>query len=128
MSKLSQITVVSICMENGKTVFKVVSIFLYIQLQVMGSTLKPIFYHNVNLLALGSRVGLESVRDDFALPITTCWYPKSLVYPTRLQPEPVEYSPRWVCKGRVRVGYVDFMLFTSCSLALGTQFPVEYGL
>ena len=34
--------------------------------------------------SLGSRVeGLDPQRDDFALPIPTCWYPKSLAYPTQ---------------------------------------------
>ena len=37
------------------------------------------------------------------------------------QREPVEDSSCWVTKGRVRVGHVDLMSFTSYSLALGTQ-------
>ena len=37
-------------------------------------------------------------------------------------PQCVEYSSRWVSiKDRDRVGHVDFMLFTSYSLELGTQ-------
>ena len=33
----------------------------------------------------------------------------------------VEYSLRWVRKGCVCAGYVDFMLFVSLLVALGTQ-------
>ena len=39
-------------------------------------SLKPIFHCNANPFTLGS-------RDDFALPIPTCWYLKILANPTR---------------------------------------------
>ena len=44
--------------------------------------LKPIFHCKAKPLALGSSVSLVPQRDDFALPIPTCWYPETLVDPT----------------------------------------------
>ena len=107
---------------------------------------KPIFHCNAKPLALGLRVGLDPQRDNFKLGIPTCWYLKSLADPTRppnanqqcpmpsnsaLQepkmPNASSNVSRWNI-GRVgfpvvraRIGLVDFMLFVSLSLALGSQ-------
>ena len=51
-------------------------------------------------LALESCVGLDPQHDDFVLPIPTCWYLE---------------------KKEARFGHIDFMLFVSISLELGTQ-------
>ena len=39
--------------------------------------LKPIFHCDTKPLALGFCVGLHLQRDDFVLPIPTCWYLKT---------------------------------------------------
>ena len=60
-------------------------------------TVKPIFHCNAKQLTLGSRVGLDPQRDEFALLIVipTCWYPKRLTYPTQSLASPVRfYNPQ----------------------------------
>ena len=62
---------------------------------------------------------------------TNMWYPKALQTQRkpwrtqrelwRTQHEPIEYSVRWVCKGWVYNGHVDFMLFVACLFELGTK-------
>ena len=43
-------------------------------------SLKPIFHCDAKPLALGLGVGLEPQHNDFALPIPTCWYLKTLKF------------------------------------------------
>ena len=84
-------------------------------------TVKPIFYCNPKQLVLGSCVGLDSQHDDFALPIPTCWYLKSLylyptqslvyqmpshVYPTQSIADQMEYSLQWVQSGLIYVKHI----------------------
>ena len=44
------------------------------------------------------------------------------------QRQPVEYSLHWVLGIGSCVGHVHFIFFVSISFALGSVFPVEYGL
>ena len=54
--------------------------------------LKPIFHCNTKPLALGHRVGLDPQRNDFTLPIPTCWYRKSLTDPTKKPMDPTRVN------------------------------------
>ena len=97
--------------------------------------LKPIFHCDAKYLASGVGVGQCPRRQNFALEIPTCWYilalpnAKICVIPyAKPQRQPVEYSLRWVLGVGSRVGHVHFIFFVSISFALGSVFPVEYGL
>ena len=96
-------------------------------------SLKPIFHCDAKPFALGPRVGLDTQRHNFALGIPTCWYLKTLKFALpsmrtlKLLPTPTPNASRWNIGGigsptrGAGIGHVDFMLFTSYSLALGTQ-------
>ena len=85
------------------------------------------------ILYLGG-ILLSPTKGYFALPIPTCWFPKTLADPTRAnnaqqesimpnvspKSEPMEYSSRWVPESWVCFMHVHFMLFVSISFALGT--------
>ena len=93
-------------------------------------------------LSLYSTATQNPQHQNFALGIPTCWYLKMLKFalpPTRnlkfaLPPTRTPNAYQWniVCLGcsgiGSRVGHVHFIFFVSISCALGTQFPVEYGL
>ena len=97
--------------------------------------LKPTFHYDAKPFALGPRVGLDPQRHNFVLGIPTCWYLKWLKFelpPTQmlkfvLPPTPTPNTSRWNIasvrspKQNSRVGHVDFMLFVSLSLSLGSQ-------
>ena len=75
---------------------------------------------------LYQHVGIQKVLRTQRHPLSAQRHPQStLRHQLSTQPHPqsmpVKYSSRWVRKGRVCVGHVDFMLFTSCSLTLGTK-------
>ena len=96
---------------------------------------KPIFHQNAKYLASGVGVGQCPRRQNFALEIPTCWYILALpnanicvVPDAKPQCQPVEYSLRWILGVWSRVGHVHFILFVFISFALGSVFPVEYGL
>ena len=83
-------------------------------------SVKPIFHCDAKTLTLGRRFGQYNECKSFALRIQTCWSLKTLKFalpPTRTlnfrypQCEPLMQ----------RVGHVDFMLFGTLSLALGSQ-------
>ena len=87
--------------------------------------IKPIFHCGAKLLALGPGIGLDPQCDDFALPISTCWYlknAKTLRYPTR-NPNASQWNIG--CIGsrteNTGVGHVHFMSFVLISFALGSQ-------
>ena len=97
--------------------------------------LKPIFHCNARNLASAVGVGQCPRRQNLALEIPTCWYILALPYAkicftpdAKPQRQPVEYSLRWVLGVGSRVGHVHFIFFVSISFALGSVFPVEYGL
>ena len=91
----------------------------------------------MNLLSLYS-----TATQKFSLAIPTCWYPKTLKFalpPTQilkfaLPPTRNPNASQWNigCVGSQTqipgVGHVHFIFFVSISFALGSQFPVEYGL
>ena len=86
-------------------------------------------------LASGVGVGQCPRRQNFALEIPTCWYilalpnAKICVIPdAKPQRQPVKYSLCWVLGVESCVGHVHFIFFVSISFALGSVFPVEYGL
>ena len=87
--------------------------------------LKPIFHCDAKPFALGPCVGLDPQRHNFALGIPTCWYLKTLKF--GLPPTLTPNTSRWNIGGvgspkrAAGVGHIDFMLFTSYSLVLGTQ-------
>ena len=68
----------------------------------------------------------------FALAIPKCWYLKMLKF--ALPPTGNPNASQWNigCIGSQTqiscVGHVHFIFFVSISFALGSQFPVEYGL
>ena len=100
---------------------------------------ESIFNCKAKPLALGLRDGYGLQREGFPLPISTCWYPKTLACPTRApntsqycptrayitqrkpQHWPVEYNLRWTISRWLCVGHVDFTLLVSCLLALDSQ-------
>ena len=45
---------------------------------VVHGSLKPISHQNANSFVLEPCIGLDPQRDNFALPLPTCWYPKPL--------------------------------------------------
>ena len=106
--------------------------------------LKPIFHCEAKYLASGVGVGQCPRSQNFALEIPTCWYilalpnAKICVPPTpNLKFGLGLFAPnasQWniVCVGfpgvGSRVGHVHFIFFVSISFALGSVFPVEYGL
>ena len=111
---------------------------LFFKIEIHISQVKPIFHQNAQLLASGNLASPNAKDRTFASPdarIPTCWYLLALpnanvcVIPdAKPQRQPVEYSLRWVHGVRSRVGHVHFIFFVSISFALGSAFPVEYGL
>ena len=105
-------------------------------------SVKPIFHCGAKPFALGPGIGLDPQHHNFALPIPTCWYLKTLKFalpPTQiitfaLPPMQTPNASKWniVCVQfpgiGSHVGHVHFILFASISFALGSQCPVEYGL
>ena len=94
-------------------------------------TLKPIFHCNTKALALGVRIGQYPQRENFAFGMLVsknaqiCIAPnanaKICVTPNaNPQREQMEYRSCWVPRG-AGIGHVDFMLFVSILVALGTQ-------
>ena len=87
--------------------------------------IEPIFHYDAKPFVLGPRIGLETQRHNFTLAIPTCWYLKTLKF--ALPPTPTPNTCRWNIGGigspmqNSRVYNVDFMLFVSLSLALGSQ-------
>ena len=57
----------------------------------LGKTFEPILHCNAKFLTMGSRVDLDPIPNDFVVPVPTptCWYPKSLVDPTRSLTDPM---------------------------------------
>ena len=105
-------------------------------------TLKSIFHCDAKIFALGPCVGLDPLRQNFASGIPTCWYLKTRKFalpPTpnlkfALPPTRNLNASHWNigCVGSQmqisRIGHIHFIFFVSISFALGSQFPVEYGL
>ena len=98
--------------------------------RISGYTLKPIFHCDAKLLMLGVHVGHYPQDDNFALRIPTCWYLKMLkLLLPRTQNPNICITPN--IEHRIwnigLVGYptrgadVDFMLFVSFLVVLGTQ-------
>ena len=95
---------------------------------------KPIFHW---FCVVASRC--EPQRDNFALPIPTCWYLKSLADPTRGPTDPT-WDPTWLVEYRLRwvpwrwglhwacTFHVVYFLFPRVGYPKRTQFPVAYGL
>ena len=95
---------------------------------------KSKFHCDAKLLASGPCVGSHSQRDDFVLPIPTCWYLKreNLHYPTpnlkfALPPMQNPNASQWNI-GRIgyqthnfHVGYVHFMFLVLISFVFGSQ-------
>ena len=100
--------------------------------------LKPIFHQNAKYLGSGTFASPNAKDSTSASPnarVPTCWYILALpnanicVIPdAKPQRQPVEYSLRWVLGVWSRVGQVHFIFFAFISFALGSVFPVEYGL
>ena len=104
--------------------------------------IKPIIHWDAKPLALGPGVGLDPQSHNFALGIPTCWYLKTGKFPLLplpnlkfpFPPTPNPNASQWniVCVGFQmqisRIGHVHFIFCVSISFALGTPFPVEYGL
>ena len=101
-------------------------------------SLKPIFHQNAKYLASGTFASPNAKDSTSASPnarIPTCWYILALpnaticvILDAKPQRQPVEYSLRWVLGVWSHVGHVHFIFFVSISFALGSVFPVEYGL
>ena len=95
------------------------------------SIFKPIFHCDAKPLASGPCVGLQPQRDDFALPIPTCWYLKmrkqsmpnlKFAAPNaRPKCKSVEYRLCWVPNAKFSVGHFHFMFFVLISFAFGSQ-------
>ena len=95
------------------------------------STVKPIFHQNANSLVLGHCVGPLVQCETFALPILTCWYPKTLVHSMQTLAHPNQPKvgsnvrcwncSRWARSRRNRIGHINFILFVLFSFALVTQ-------
>ena len=96
---------------------------------------KPIFHCDVKPLALGPGVGLDPQRHNFALMLVS----KNALPPTpnlkfAFPPTQNPNASQWNmgCVGSKTqiscVGHVHSIFFVSISFALGSQFPVEYGL
>ena len=108
--------------------------------------LKPIFHCDAKPLALGPHVWLDPQRDDFALPIPTCWYLKMLKFalpptPTlkfALPPTRNPNASQWNigCVGSPMQIFFALAMYILCCLSrfvhIGyptrTLFSVEYGL
>ena len=88
---------------------------------------KPIFHSDARPLALGPCVGLNPQRNDFVLPIPTCWYLKTLkfalpstpilkfVLPPMQNPSVSQWNIGCIGspKQNLRVGHVHFFFFQS---------------
>ena len=96
---------------------------------------KPIFHCDAKPLASEPCVGLHPQRNDFKLPIPTCWYLKTLKFvlpqtqilkfalAQRKNPNTSQWNIG--CVGyqtqNFRVGHVHFMFFVLISFAFGSQ-------
>ena len=102
--------------------------------------IKPIFHCDAKPFTLGPRVGLDTQRHNFVLPIPTCWYLKTLKFKFHPNPndrisatpnanpqrEQVEY--RWRGAG---IGHVHFMFFCVDFICVGQpvlQYTVSNGI
>ena len=105
-----------------------------------GIIIKPIFHCNAKPFVLGPGVGLDPKHHNFALPIPTCWYLKTLKFaltPMRtlkfvLSPLPTPNASQWNigCVGSPmqNFGVGRVFLFVSISFALGPVFQWNMGL
>ena len=113
-----------------------------LRLLIKVKNLKPISHCDAKPLALGPGVGLDPQRHNFVLGIPTCWYPKRRKFSLPLTPNlkfaflPTQNpnASQWNigCVGSQTqispVGHEHFIILVLISFALGSQFPVKYGL
>ena len=116
----------TVLIHNGFSYFYfltwLVSIYT-INLRFSMCFLKPIFRCTPKALVLGVLSQSRPQRDDFALPIPTCWYPKSLADPTVSLTDQTRglTDPTW----SIALAMEVFFLFLSISFALCSK--REYG-